>query len=115
MDTLARSQKRSRGSKSRNSGSGVVTILYVIQPVAKGRWVIDEEMDRPSDPHCTAFQVDSLVRLPIADPADDLGQTIGLSDLEEIPSNRIADSDEKNSRFYRLLLVKNGKPLGGAI
>ena len=95
---------------------GIVKILYVIQPDAQGTWGIDVELDRPMDPPCVTFHVDSLVRLPIKDPNEEYpSQTIGLWPTDKIPENRLADSDVVDSKLYRVVLVKNNKPLSDAI
>jgi hypothetical protein len=77
---------------------GTVTELYIIQPDAQGRWGIDVELDRPMDPPCVTFHADSIVRLPILDPKDDISQTIGLRPSGEIPKKRLADSKVANSK-----------------
>jgi hypothetical protein len=94
---------------------GVVSLLYVIQPDAKGNWGIDYEIDRPTDPPCEAFHVDSLVRLAIRNPDDDLSQTTVVSDLDEIPSKRVADAEVTEPKRYQVLFVRGGKPFGGGI
>jgi hypothetical protein len=95
---------------------GTVTVLYLIQPDAKGRWGIDVEMDRPMDPPCVAFQTDSLVRVPIQNPNEDYpSQTIGLWPPGELPPKRLADSDVVGAKLYRVVLVLNNKTVGDAI
>jgi len=31
--------------------------------------------------------------------------------VDKLPANRVADSDDVESKFYRLMLVRNNKPL----
>lgn len=95
---------------------GTVKVLYVVQPDAQGDWGIDVELDRPMDPPCVTFHADSLVRLPIQKPEEDYpSQTIGLWPPDVIPQKRLADSEVKNSKLYRLLLVRNNKPISDLI
>jgi len=95
---------------------GTVKVLYLIQPDAQGRWGIDGELDRPMDPPCVTFRADSLVRLPIDDPTEDYpSQTIGLWPPDRIPKRRLADSEVKDSKLYRLLLVRDNKPTSDLI
>jgi hypothetical protein len=91
---------------------GTVRVLYVIQPDAQGNWSIDVELDRPTDPPCVAFRADSLVRLPIREPQVDYpSQTLGLWPPGEIPPNRVPESDVVDPKLYRVLLVRNNKPV----
>jgi hypothetical protein len=95
---------------------GVVTVLYVVQPDAKGNWGIDAEIDRPLDPPCVTFHADSLVRLPIHNPDEDYpSQTLGFWPKDEIPPGRLADSEVKEPKSYSLILVRTKKPIGDAI
>ncbi len=89
---------------------GTVKVLYVIQPDATGHWGIDIELDRPMDPPCISFHADSIVRLPIANPAEDYpSQTIGLPD-DRIPARRLADTEVADAKRYRILFVRDNKP-----
>lgn len=91
---------------------GTVKVLYLVQPDAQGLWGIDVELDRPMDPPCVTFHADSLVRVPIANPKEDYpSQTIGLWPPDEIPPKRLADSDVVDSKLYRVVLVRKGKPV----
>jgi hypothetical protein len=95
---------------------GTVKVLYVVQPDEKGHWGIDVELDRPIDPPCEAFHADSLIRMPIAKPDEDYpSQTLGLWPPEKIPQSRLADSEVKDAKLYRLILVKENKPVADAI
>lgn len=94
---------------------GIVTVLYLVQPDAQGRWGIDVELDRPMDQPCVAFHADSLVRLPVLEPDNDIEQTRGLWPPNEIPKGRLADSKIAKPRTYRVLLVSNNKPTGDEI
>jgi hypothetical protein len=95
---------------------GVVTVLYLVQPDTKGNWGIDAELDRPLDPPCVTFHADGLVRLPVANPEEDYpSQTIGLWPPDKVPSKRLGDSDVTESKLYRVVLVRNNKPMGDAI
>jgi hypothetical protein len=51
-------------AKAQTVDRGTVTVLYIVQPDAQGRWGIDVELDRPMDQPCIAFHADTLVRLP---------------------------------------------------
>ena len=74
------------------------------------------ELDRPMDPPCLAFHADSIVRVPIAKPNEDYpSQTLGLSPPNKIPQARLADSEVKDAKSYRLILVKDNKPTGDAL
>ncbi|HUK54554.1 MAG TPA: hypothetical protein VL099_14805, partial [Candidatus Binatia bacterium] len=90
---------------------GTVRALYVVQPDPQGRWGINVEIDRPMEPPCTAFFADGLVRVPIANPGDDHLQTAGLWPLDKLPPNLLADSGVVDSKLYRLMFVRNSKPL----
>lgn len=95
---------------------GTVKVLYIVQPDAKGHWGIDVELDRPMDPPCVAFHADSLVRVPIAKPDEDYpSQTLGLWPPDKIPQKRLADSEVKDAKLYRLILVKENKPISDEI
>ncbi len=95
---------------------GTVKVLYIVQPDAKGQWGIDVELDRPMDPPCVAFHADSLVRVPIAKPDEDYpSQTLGLWPPDKIPQTRLADSEVKDAKLYRLILVKENKPISDEI
>jgi hypothetical protein len=95
---------------------GTVKVLYLVQPDAKGRWGIDVELDRPMDPPCVAFHADSLVRVPIAKPDEDYpSQTLGLWPPDKIPEARLADSEVKDAKLYRVILVRENKPISDEI
>lgn len=94
---------------------GTVTVLYLIQPDAKGRWGVNVELDRPMDPPCITLQADSLVREPIHKPSDDLSQTMGLWPSDEIPRERLAGSEVKDARLFRVILVRDNKPITDGI
>jgi hypothetical protein len=95
---------------------GTVKVLYLVQPDLKGNWGIDVELDRPMDPPCVAFHADSLVRVPIARPQEDYpSQTIGLWPRDKIPQVRLADSEVKDAKLYRVILVRENKPIGDKI
>jgi len=98
--------------------AGTITALYVVQPDSRGDWGIDVELGRPlQPPPCSAFHVDLLVRYPIRKPDEDYpSQTLGpyLPD-GKLPQTRLADSEAKDSKYYKLILVKNGKAIGDTI
>lgn len=92
--------------------AGTVKELYLIQPDAQGKWGIDVEMDRPMAPPCITFHADSLVRLSIKNPSEDYpSQTLGFWPPDKIPDNRLADSEVKDPRSYKIVLVLNNKPV----
>lgn len=88
---------------------GIVRVLYIIQPDTTGRWGVDVELDRPMDPPCVTFRADSLVRLPILNPSDDISQTEGLWPPGRLPKSHLADSAVVNSTTYRIVLVRNSE------
>jgi hypothetical protein len=94
---------------------GTVKLLYLVQPDAKGQWGIDVELDRPTDPPCVAFHADSLVRVPIAKPDEDELQTSGLWPPDKVPQARVADSELKDAKLYRVVLVRENKPISDEI
>lgn len=95
---------------------GTVKVLYIVQPDAKGEWGIDVELDRPMDPPCITFHVDALVRFPIAKPDEDYpSQTIGLWPPNELPSKRLAESEVKDAKLYRVILLRENKPISDEI
>lgn len=95
---------------------GTVKVLYIVQADAKGQWGVDVELDRLMDPLCVAFHADSLVRVPIAKPDQDYpSQTLALWPPDKIPQSRLADSEVKDAKLYRLILVKENKPITDAI
>jgi len=98
-------------ARIRTAGRGTVRALYVVQSDPQGRWGINVEIDRPMEPPCTGFFADALVRVPIANPGDDYLQTAGLWPLDKLPPNLLADSGVVDSKLYRLMLVRNSKPL----
>jgi hypothetical protein len=94
---------------------GTVKALYIIQPDAKGQWGIDMEFDNPTEPPCAAVHADSLVRIPIAKPDEDYpSQTLGWPP-EKTPQTHLSDSEVKDPKLYRLVLVKDNKPIAGQI
>jgi hypothetical protein len=96
--------------------AGMVTALYVVEPDAQGRWGIDVEIDRPMQPPCTTFHADSLARLPISKPEEDYpSQTLSIWPPDKVPEKQPAESEVKDAKFYRVLLVAKGKLLGDAI
>ena len=98
--------------------AGTVTVLYVVQPDSQGQWGIDLELGRPlQPPPCSAFHVDSLVRFPIPEPDEDYpSQTLGpYLSHGKLPETRLADSEVKNSKYWKLILVKTGKGFGDTI
>jgi hypothetical protein len=95
---------------------GTVAVLYIIHPDAKGIWGIDVELDRPMDPPCVTFHTDSLVRVPIAKPDEDYpSQTIGPWPPDKIPQTHLTDSEVKDANLYRLILIKEDKPISDEI
>jgi len=91
---------------------GTVKVLYLVQPDVQGYWGIDVELDRSMDPPCVSFRADSLVRLPIQNPEEEYpSQTIGLWPPDKIPSKRLADSEVVDPKLYRLVLIRNNKPV----
>jgi len=105
-------------AKAGTVDAGTVTVLYVIQPDSQGRWGIDVELGRPlQPPPCSAFHVDSLVRFPIRKPDEDYpSQTLGpYLPHGKLPETRLAESDVKDSRYWKLILVENGKAVGDTI
>jgi hypothetical protein len=94
---------------------GTVKVLYLVKPDTQGIWSIDVELDRPMDPPCVTLHADSLVRLLIANPKDDLSQTRGLWPSDQIPPKRLADSDMADPKFYQIVLVRNNKPIDDTI
>jgi len=105
-------KKGAAEARVRTVDRGTVRVLYLIQPDAQGRWGVDVEINRPMDPPCLSFYADSLVRLPIVKPEEDYpSQTSGLWPVDKLPANRLADSDVVGSKSYRLMLVRNNKPL----
>ncbi len=93
---------------------GTVKVLYLVQPDAQGLWGIDVELDRPMDPPCVAYHADSLVRLRIHDPGDAASQTAGLWPYK-VPRKRLKDSEVRDSKMYRVVLVRNNKPVRSLI
>ena len=95
---------------------GTVKVLYMIQPDAKGQWGIDVELDRPMDPPCVAFHAGSLVRVPIAKPDEDYpSQTLGLWPPDKLPQRLLSDSDVKDAKLFRIILVRENKPVSDEI
>jgi hypothetical protein len=96
--------------------AGIVKVLFAIHPDAKGHWGIDVEADRPADPPCTAFRADSLARMPIAKPDEEYPyQTLGLWPPDKLPKELLSDSDVKDAKLYRVILVRENKPAGDPI
>ena len=98
--------------------AGTVTALYVVQPDSQGQWGIDVELGRPlQPPRCSAFHADSLVRFPIRKPNEDYpSQTLGpyLPD-GKLPKAQVPDSEAMDPKYYKLILVENGKGAGDTI
>jgi len=95
---------------------GTVKVLYVIQTDEQGHWGIDIEMDRPMDPPCVTFHVDSLIRVPIQNPNEDYpSQTLGLWPRDKLPSRRLTDSDVADAKLFRVVFILNNKMVGDAI
>jgi hypothetical protein len=98
--------------------AGTVTVLYVLRPDSQGRWGIDVEIGRPRQPPpCSAFHVDGLVRFPVRKPDEDYpSQTLGpYLPHGMLPQTRLADSDVKDAKYWKLILVENGKSVGDTI
>jgi hypothetical protein len=98
---------------------GVVTVLYIVQPNSQGLWGIDVEIGRHLKPplDCSTFHADSLVRLPIHRPDEDYpSQTLGpyLPD-GSLPKNLLAESDGRGPKYYKVILLVNGKSAGDSI
>jgi hypothetical protein len=112
-------QAHKRGLAQAETGTvdrGTVKILYLIQPDAQGNWGIDVEIDRPLDPPCIAIHAESLIRLSIANPAQNsLSRTSGPWPSDKIPENQLPASERKNPKSYRVILVHNDKPITDAI
>ena len=67
-------------------------------------------------PPCVAFHADSLVRVPIAKHDEDYpSQTLGLWPPDKIPQTLLADSEVKDAKLYRLILVRENKPISDEI
>lgn len=97
-------------ARVRTVDRGTVKVLFLIQPDAHGSWGIEVELDRPMDPPCVTFHVDSLVRVPIANPDEDYpSQTLGSWPPDKIPPNRLADFAVVDPKRYRVVLVRDGK------
>ena len=95
---------------------GTVRVLYLIQPDPQGHWGIDVEMDRPMDPPCVTFHVDSLIRVRLENPDEDYpSQALGLWLPDKLPSRRLTDSDVVDAKSYRVVFVLNNKTVGDAI
>lgn len=95
---------------------GIVKELYVVRPDSQGHWGIDGELDRPTDPPCVTFHADALVRVPIDDPGNDYpSQTLGPWPKDGIPKKRLGDSEVRDSKSYRVVLVRSNKPISDAI
>jgi hypothetical protein len=95
---------------------GTVTVLYLIQPDAKGRWGVDVELDGPIDPPCRTFRADSLVRGSVAEPDEDyLSQTRDLWLPDKHPQEVLSDSAVKDAKLYRIMLVREHKRMRGEI
>jgi hypothetical protein len=98
--------------------AGVVTALYVVQPDAKGNWGIDVELYRPvQPPPCSAFHVDSLARFPVRKPEEGYpSQTLGpYLPGGKLPETLLADSEVKDAKYYKVILVADGKAISGSI
>jgi hypothetical protein len=99
--------------------AGTVTILYVIQPDAKGAWGIDVELGRPVQaPACSAFHADSLVRVPIRRPEEDYpSQTLGQywPDRTVPVKFRMHDDEMKDAKYFTVILMADEKAMGDTI
>jgi hypothetical protein len=103
-------------AKAATVDRGIVDVLYLIQPDAQGQWGIDVELDRPMDPPCVTFHADSIIRLPVPNPNLDYpDQTMGFWPPDKIPKERLADSDVRDAKLYRVVLVLGNKPMGDGI
>ena len=96
---------------------GTVTVLYLIRPDERGRWGIDVALERPMDPPCQSFRADSLVRVPIAKPDEDYpSQTRdSWSPDNRLPHKVLSDSEVKDAKLYRLILVREHKQISDGI
>lgn len=91
---------------------GTVRVLYLIKPDMQGNWGIDVELNRPMDPPCITFRADSLVRVPIAKPDEDYpSQTLGLWPPDKLPRSVLSDSEVKDAKLFRVILVRENKPI----
>jgi hypothetical protein len=98
-------------AKVQTIDAGTVTVMYVIQPDAKGSWGVDLEIDRPAAPPCITLRADSIVRVPIEKPDEEYpSQTLGLWPPDKIPDKRLSDSDAADPNLYRVVLVVGAKP-----
>jgi hypothetical protein len=98
--------------------AGTVTALYVVQPDSQGHWGIDVELGRPlQPPPCSAFHAESLIRYPILKPDEGYpSQTLGpYFPHGNLPKTRLPDSEVKDSKYWKLILVKNEKRAGDTI
>ncbi len=93
--------------------AGTVRVIYVVQPDVQGKWGIDVELDRPLQPPCASFHADSLVRIPVHKPDEDYpSQTLGIWPPDKVPKERLADSEVKDAKFWRIVLVADEKAVG---
>jgi hypothetical protein len=110
---------RKRGVAEARVGTvdrGTLRVLYLIQPDVQGNWGIDVELDRPMDAPCIAFRADSLVRVPIAKPDEDYpSQTLGLWPPDKLPQSVLSDSEVKDAKLFRVILVRENKPISDEI
>lgn len=96
--------------------AGTLTVLYVVQPDARGDWAIDVESGRPLPSACRAFHADSLARIRIPNPDEDYpSQTLGVWPTDNVPKGRLADSEVENSKYFWVFLMAGKKAVGGAI
>lgn len=98
--------------------AGTVTVLYIVQPDSQRQWGIDIELGRPVQrPPCSTFHVDSLIRFPIRKPDEDYpSQTLGpYMPGGKLPKTRLADSEIKDAKYWKLILVANGQGVGDTI
>ena len=66
---------------------------------------------------CSTFHSDSLVRFPVAKPGEDYpSQTLGpyLPD-KKLPETLLTNSEVKDPKYYKVILVAEGKAIGSAI
>ena len=99
--------------------AGTVTVLYIIQPDAKGVWRVDIELGRPMQPPpCSAFHADSVVRVPIRKPDEDYpSQTLGpyWPDRTVPKGVRMREDEVKDAKYFTVILMADEKAIGDTI